>query len=252
MALQISGTTVVNNSRELQNIASLDSTTTSTIAAAAGGGTKMITEQKTLNTSGTFTAPYTGDYRFFLFGGGGGGWSSNTGGSLTMRGGGGGAMVVFDTSLTANTSFSFTIGAGGDTPSGTDKNGVAGSASSCTINGTTLTAGGGGAGVIGTSAQAGGTASGGSLNFNGATATDANGGKAGGYKSDLNVPKTFQEGNDTGTGNGGSQISNGGVTIYLDLGGYGAGGLSHTSLSGHPTIVDGLSGAFHYICYAEL
>ena len=38
MAIQISGTTVINNSRQLQNIASLDSTTTSTIAAAAGGG----------------------------------------------------------------------------------------------------------------------------------------------------------------------------------------------------------------------
>ena len=38
MAIQISGTTVINNSRQLKNIASLDSTTTSTIAAAAGGG----------------------------------------------------------------------------------------------------------------------------------------------------------------------------------------------------------------------
>ena len=37
MALQVSGTTVVNNSRQLQNIASLDNTTTNTIAAAAGG-----------------------------------------------------------------------------------------------------------------------------------------------------------------------------------------------------------------------
>jgi hypothetical protein len=37
MAIQISGTSVINNSRQLQNIASLDSTTTATIAAAAGG-----------------------------------------------------------------------------------------------------------------------------------------------------------------------------------------------------------------------
>ncbi|MDB4830781.1 hypothetical protein OAH41_06530 [Paracoccaceae bacterium] len=37
MAIQISGTTVINNSRQLQNIASLDSTTISTISAAAGG-----------------------------------------------------------------------------------------------------------------------------------------------------------------------------------------------------------------------
>jgi hypothetical protein len=38
MAIQISGTTVVNDSRQLQNIASLDSTTAATIGAAAGGG----------------------------------------------------------------------------------------------------------------------------------------------------------------------------------------------------------------------
>ena len=38
MAIQISGTSVINNSRQLQNIASLDSTTSSTIAASLGGG----------------------------------------------------------------------------------------------------------------------------------------------------------------------------------------------------------------------
>lgn len=38
MAIQISGTTVVNDSRQLQNIASLDSTTTSTIQAAGPTG----------------------------------------------------------------------------------------------------------------------------------------------------------------------------------------------------------------------
>ena len=41
MAIQISGTTVVNNSRQLQNIASLDSTTAATIGAAAGGEAYM-------------------------------------------------------------------------------------------------------------------------------------------------------------------------------------------------------------------
>jgi hypothetical protein len=37
MALQINGTTVVNNSRQLQNIASVDATTAAVIAANAGG-----------------------------------------------------------------------------------------------------------------------------------------------------------------------------------------------------------------------
>lgn len=36
MAIQISGTTVINNSRQLQNIASLDSTTAATVASAGG------------------------------------------------------------------------------------------------------------------------------------------------------------------------------------------------------------------------
>ena len=42
MAIQISGTTVVNDSRQLQNIASLDSTTTATIASAAGAETDTL------------------------------------------------------------------------------------------------------------------------------------------------------------------------------------------------------------------
>ena len=48
MAIQISGTTVVNDSRELQNIASLDSTTTSTISAASSPPT-------TYGAVGTYT-----------------------------------------------------------------------------------------------------------------------------------------------------------------------------------------------------
>jgi hypothetical protein len=38
MAIQISGTTVVNNSRQLQNIASIDTTTKNAISAAGVGG----------------------------------------------------------------------------------------------------------------------------------------------------------------------------------------------------------------------
>lgn len=250
MAIQISGTTVINNSRQLQNIASLDSTTTSTIAAAAGGGTKIITEQMTFDTSGTFTAPYTGDYRFILVGGGGGGWSSNTGGSLGLRGAGGGGVVVFDTSLSANASFSFTIGAGGNTPSGTDKSGVAGSATTATINGTSLSAGGGGAGVIGSTAQAGGTASGGGINFNGKTATSATGAVSGLAATDFLTPRTLQLG--TSGGNVLSSSENTGTQYDARLSGasYGKGGNSSTSGNGGSS-VDGQSGCLHYICYVE-
>lgn len=53
MAIQISGTTVVNNSRQLQNIASLDSTTTSTISAAGIGGFSFIDKVYTNASSGS-------------------------------------------------------------------------------------------------------------------------------------------------------------------------------------------------------
>lgn len=42
MALQINGTTVVNNSRQLQNIASADSTTQNTINSFVSGGDAII------------------------------------------------------------------------------------------------------------------------------------------------------------------------------------------------------------------
>ena len=38
MAIKIIGTTVINDSRQLQNIASLDATTSATLSAAVGGG----------------------------------------------------------------------------------------------------------------------------------------------------------------------------------------------------------------------
>lgn len=204
-------------------------------AAAGGGVTKSITHQETFTTSGTFTAPYTGDYRFILIGGGGGGWSSNTGaGGLTLRGAGGGAVVVYDCSLSAGTSFSYTVGAGGDTPSGTDKLGVTGGTTSATINSQALSAGGGGAGLIQNSTgNAGGTASGGTLNFNGKTATSAAGAKNGVNGEDFVVPVTYEDPN-------GEQ--------FLSLTSYGDGGATSTSGNGGST-VDGQSGAFHYICY---
>lgn len=65
MAIKISGTTVVNDSRQLQNIASLDSTTAATIGAAAGGGGSVTAvasgalangDTVVLNSNGTVSA----------------------------------------------------------------------------------------------------------------------------------------------------------------------------------------------------
>lgn len=71
MAIQVGGTTVVNDSRELQNIATLDSTTTTTITNAVGGGASV----QTFTSSGTWTKPSSGTVAMVtaIAGGGGGG-----------------------------------------------------------------------------------------------------------------------------------------------------------------------------------
>lgn len=68
MAIQISGTTVINNSRRLQNIGSLDATTAAVIAAA-GGGVDYSSPTYASRTSGTnnvmFTAGSGGAFGFW-------------------------------------------------------------------------------------------------------------------------------------------------------------------------------------------
>jgi len=59
MAIQVNGTTVINDSRALQNIASLDATTTATISAAGGGGGLELLQ----NTAITSDTSYI-DYNF--------------------------------------------------------------------------------------------------------------------------------------------------------------------------------------------
>jgi len=68
MALQINGTTVVNNSRALQNIASVDSTTAASITSAGVGG--GWSQQSTGTLSGTtpqITIPNADFVRIYLF-----------------------------------------------------------------------------------------------------------------------------------------------------------------------------------------
>jgi hypothetical protein len=60
MAIQISGTSVINNSRQLQNIASLDSATTATIAAAGVGVGRTDFTSTGGSTSQTFSLPNAG------------------------------------------------------------------------------------------------------------------------------------------------------------------------------------------------
>ena len=67
MAIQVSGTSVINNSRQLQNIASVDSTTAASITAAGvGGGTIGFSSATTYNSS-TFTKPNNGTNIFMTY-----------------------------------------------------------------------------------------------------------------------------------------------------------------------------------------
>lgn len=64
-------------------------------------------------TSGSYTAPYTGVYRITLKGGGGGGGGANTAAYFGGGGGGEGGTIRFYETLTQGQSYPYVIGAGG-------------------------------------------------------------------------------------------------------------------------------------------
>lgn len=66
MAIQVNGTTVIDNSRALTNISSLDSTTTATIGAAAGGGMELLSETTLGSATSSFDISFTSGYRGFI------------------------------------------------------------------------------------------------------------------------------------------------------------------------------------------
>lgn len=57
MAIQVNGTTVIDNSRQLTNIASVDSTTVAALGAAGVGGGEISFVAATSTLSGSFTKP---------------------------------------------------------------------------------------------------------------------------------------------------------------------------------------------------
>lgn len=156
MAIQISGTTVINNSRQLQNIASVDATTAAVIAANAGGGGGPRFQQ-TITSSGTFTPLLDGDAYLILVGGGGSGALGRdpltSGASMWNVGGGGaGGMCIHKATLSTSQSYSLTCGAGhtnslslGSNVAG-GQNGGTGGTSTLSGNGISLTANGGNGG----------------------------------------------------------------------------------------------------------
>lgn len=57
MAIKVNGTTVINDSRALSNIASIDATTVAALGAAGVGGGDVTEEVVTWNTHAAFTKP---------------------------------------------------------------------------------------------------------------------------------------------------------------------------------------------------
>ena len=60
MAIQVSGTSVINDSRQLQNIASVDSTTAASITAAGVGGTPGLTRISSASISNVANFSFSG------------------------------------------------------------------------------------------------------------------------------------------------------------------------------------------------
>lgn len=121
---------------------------------SASGGTNAALQEQMFTTSGTFTAPATTNYRFYVTGGGGGGAGANTGGG--GGGGGAGGTSLYQVLVTAGSSVTVTVGGGGNGGPSTTA-GSAGVASSVVVNGVTVTSGGGAGGGLGSAVSAPGT-----------------------------------------------------------------------------------------------
>jgi hypothetical protein len=231
MAIQIGGTTVVNNSRQLQNIASLDGTTTSTIQAIAGGGHGAVFEELFTETETNWQPKIAGDVYVIVVGAGGTGgitkyysYATSLYSRLTIGGGGSGGVIVHKFSNVSTSQAASTVTVGTATLLTFSSNGAAlagnaGGSSSITIGGTTLTAGGGGGGT-----QVGGTAYGLDRTAVGGAGGSASGGNI------ANFPGTAG-----GTGNNGTSIEPGVVgnptgSVYAgNIYGTGSGGRRYIS-----------------------
>ena len=164
MAIQVGGTTVVDDSRNLQNVGGLKTVGGVTILGSGdvpvGVGAPNFdptaTPDVTLTSSGTWSKPGSlGDNDwvvFYMIGGGGGGGTDGTWGH-----GGSGASAALFAALAGSlpSSVTFTVGAGG-TPNSTGNDG---GATTATINGRLYTApagqGGGKGGTFGSTPPTG-------------------------------------------------------------------------------------------------
>jgi len=155
MAIKISGTTVINDSRQLQNVASVDATTAAVIAANAGGGSPRF--QEAVTTSGTWSPKMDGEAYLILVGAGGSGGVGRdqlltSASYINLGGGGAGGMCIHKATLSTSQSYSVTLGAGHTNTQSYGTNvssgqaGGTGGTSTLSGNGISLTANGGNGG----------------------------------------------------------------------------------------------------------
>ena len=67
MAIKVNGTTVINDSRQLQNVASVDATTVAAIGAAGvGGETTLLVDNASVGTGSQFEVSFTTGHRYYI------------------------------------------------------------------------------------------------------------------------------------------------------------------------------------------
>ena len=169
MAIKVSGTSVINDSRRLENIASVDSTTAASMTAAGVGGTpsgtntfdspvkgdgsgglrfagyKLAGGAKYESGSGNYTVPSGTSYvKVWVTGGGGGGGGASASSQQWWSSGGGGASSTITGFIAVNTgdTLAYSVGSKGNKGVG-QNNGSNGGNSTLTKGSTTLTANGG-------------------------------------------------------------------------------------------------------------
>jgi hypothetical protein len=205
-----------------------DGTVTWTINKEIGTGNVPLVvgynAKQTFTSSGSFTASITGLYKVTLQGGGGGGAGSGFN-SVTIVGGGGGGQgghYEFYESLIAGTSYSFTIGAGGNAGAAATDGGNGG-ATNITINSNVYVAGGGYGG--GSNANIGGAGEGGAVTVNNTIITRGAAGSSGDSLAGVSDPTLQYVNGGSGGGEGASAMMGATQADVGIAGGGGQGGI---------------------------
>ena len=163
MAIQVNGTTVIDNSRVLSNVTGLKTINGTSILwsgdIAAGGApvwNPASTPDVTITSTSTWTKPTLADdtYIFVYMVGGGGGSLVST--STWQKGGSGAGAAIFSgLSQEFPSSIAFTVGSGGSANYGAGAGGNGGN-TTCTVDTVVYTATGGFGGTNDSNAKAGG------------------------------------------------------------------------------------------------